>query len=85
MSRKGHIAKKLLLGAIFPIWRRERQKYEVAKLKFGKSTSKSIVVFNDIRAVNMTVCWHHLLFQFSNFEFPDLVIYLHAANSNYYL
>jgi hypothetical protein len=45
----------------------------------------SIVVFNDIRAVSMTVCWHHLLFQFSNFEFPDLVIYFHAANSNYYL
>jgi hypothetical protein len=44
-----------------------------------------IVVFNDIRAVSMTVCWHQLLFQFSNFEFPDLVIYLHAANSNYYL
>jgi hypothetical protein len=41
-SRKGDIVKKLLLGAIFPIWRRERQKYEVAKLKFGKSTSKSI-------------------------------------------
>ena len=42
MSRKGDIVKKLLLGAIFTIWRRERQKYEVAKLKFGKSTSKSI-------------------------------------------
>jgi hypothetical protein len=27
---------------VLPIWRRERQKYEVAKLKFGKSTSKSI-------------------------------------------
>jgi hypothetical protein len=32
-------------------------------------------VFNDISAVNMTVCWHHLLFQFSNFEFPNLAIY----------
>jgi hypothetical protein len=42
MSQKGDIVKKLLLGAIFPIWRRERQKYEVAKLKFGKSTSKYI-------------------------------------------
>jgi hypothetical protein len=48
-------------------------------------SSKYIVVFNDIRAVSLTVYWHHLLFQFSNFEFPDLVIYLHAANSNYYL
>jgi hypothetical protein len=38
-----------------------------------------IVVFSDIRAVNMTVCWHHLLFQFSNFEFPNLAIYLDAA------
>jgi hypothetical protein len=38
------------------------------------------VVFNDIRAVNVTVCWHHLLFQFSNFEFPNLAIYLDAAN-----
>jgi hypothetical protein len=44
-----------------------------------------IVVFYDIRAVSMTVCWHHLLFQFSNFVCPDLVIYFHAANSNYYL
>ncbi|GBP55204.1 hypothetical protein EVAR_36786_1 [Eumeta japonica] len=42
MRRKGVIIKKLLLGAIFPIWRRERQPYEVAKLKFGKSISKSI-------------------------------------------
>jgi GTP cyclohydrolase I len=40
----------------------------------------TLVVFKDIRAVNMTVCWHHLLFQFSNFEFPNLVIYLNAAN-----
>jgi hypothetical protein len=39
----------------------------------------SKVVFNDIRAVNMTVCWHYLLFQFSNFEFPNLAIYLDAA------
>jgi hypothetical protein len=39
-----------------------------------------IVVFNDIRVVSMTVCWHHLLFQFSNFEFPNLAIYLDAAN-----
>jgi hypothetical protein len=30
------------------------------------------VVFNDIRAVSMTVCWHHLLFQFSNYQFPNL-------------
>jgi hypothetical protein len=37
-----------------------------------------IVVFNDIRAVNMTVCWHHLLFQFSNFVFPNLAIYFDA-------
>ncbi|GBO99644.1 hypothetical protein EVAR_69125_1 [Eumeta japonica] len=42
MRRKGVIIKKLLLGAIFSIWRRERQPYEVAKLKFGKSISKSI-------------------------------------------
>jgi hypothetical protein len=34
---------------------------------------KRIVVFNDIRAVGMTVCWHHLLFQFSNFDFSNLV------------
>jgi hypothetical protein len=27
----------------------------------------------------MTVCWHQLLFQFSNFEFPNLAIYLDAA------
>jgi hypothetical protein len=39
-----------------------------------------IVVFNDIRAVTMTVCWHYLLFQFSNFEFPNLAIKLDAAN-----
>jgi hypothetical protein len=32
------------------------------------------VVFNDIHAVTMTVCWHYLLFQFSNFEFPNLAI-----------
>jgi hypothetical protein len=24
----------------------------------------------------MTVCWHYLLFQFSNFEFANLAIYL---------
>ncbi|GBP52876.1 hypothetical protein EVAR_39040_1 [Eumeta japonica] len=42
MRRKGVIIKKLLLSAIFSIWRRERQPYEVAKLKFGKSISKSI-------------------------------------------
>jgi hypothetical protein len=34
----------------------------------------NIVVFSDIRAVTMTVCWHYLLFQFSNFEFPNLAI-----------
>jgi hypothetical protein len=34
----------------------------------------NIVVFNDIRAVNMKICWHHLLFQFNNFEFPNLAI-----------
>jgi hypothetical protein len=28
----------------------------------------------------MTVCWHYLLFQFSNFEFPNLAIYFDAAN-----
>jgi hypothetical protein len=39
-----------------------------------------IVVLSDIRAVNMTVYWHHLLFQFSNFEFPNLAIYLEAEN-----
>jgi hypothetical protein len=38
-----------------------------------------IVFFNDIRAVNMTVCWHHLLLEFSNFEFYNLTIYLDAA------
>ena len=42
MSQNGNIVKKLFLGAIFPIWRRERQRYEGAKLKFEKSTSKSI-------------------------------------------
>jgi hypothetical protein len=47
--------------------------------------NQCIVTFNDIRAVNMTVCWHHLLFQFSNFECPNLVIYFDTANSNYYL
>jgi hypothetical protein len=31
-----------------------------------------IVVSRDIPAVNMTVCWRHLLFQFSNFEFGNL-------------
>jgi hypothetical protein len=44
------------------------------------SLKTTIVVFNDIRAVSMTECWHHLLFQFSNFEFPNLAIYLDAAN-----
>jgi hypothetical protein len=34
----------------------------------------NIVVFSDIRAVTMAVCWHYLLFQFSNFEFPNLAI-----------
>ena len=34
MSRKRDIAKKLFLGAIFPKWRRERQRYEVVKMKF---------------------------------------------------
>jgi hypothetical protein len=38
------------------------------------------VVFNDIRAVSMTVYWHHLLFQFSNFEVPILATYLDAAS-----
>jgi hypothetical protein len=33
-----------------------------------------IVVFSDICAVTMTVCWHYLLFHFSNFEFPNLAI-----------
>jgi hypothetical protein len=37
-------------------------------------TKHVIVVFSDIRAVTMTVCWHYLLFQFSNFEFPNLAI-----------
>lgn len=39
-SRKGDIVKKLPLCDIFPIWRwrRDRQIYEVAKLKFKKST-----------------------------------------------
>jgi hypothetical protein len=41
---------------------------------------KNMVVFNDIRAVSIPVCWHHLLFQFSNFEFSNLAIYLDAAN-----
>jgi hypothetical protein len=40
-----------------------------------KTMSKlCIVVFSDIRAVTMTVCWHYLLFQFSNFEFSNLAI-----------
>jgi hypothetical protein len=26
-----------------------------------------------IQIFSMIVCWHHLLFQFSNFEFPNLV------------
>jgi hypothetical protein len=38
-----------------------------------------IVISNDIRAFNMIVCWHHLLFQFSNVEFPNLAIYFDAA------
>jgi hypothetical protein len=33
-----------------------------------------IVVLSDIRAVTMTVCWHYLLFQISNFEFTNLAI-----------
>jgi hypothetical protein len=41
--------------------------------------SLGIVFFNDIRAVNMTVCWHHLLFEFRNFEFSNLTIYFDAA------
>jgi hypothetical protein len=28
----------------------------------------------------MTVYWHHWLFQFSNFEFPNFTIYLNGAN-----
>jgi hypothetical protein len=36
--------------------------------------------FNDIRAANMTVCWHHLPFQFSNFEFLNLAIYFDVTN-----
>jgi hypothetical protein len=28
----------------------------------------------------MTAYWHHLLFQFSNFEFPRLALHLDAAN-----
>jgi hypothetical protein len=28
----------------------------------------------------LSVCWHHLLLQFSKFEFPNLAIYLDAAN-----
>jgi hypothetical protein len=43
-----------------------------------KLIKKYIVVFNDIRAVNMIVCWHYL--PFSNFEFPNLTIYLDAVN-----
>jgi hypothetical protein len=39
-----------------------------------------IVVLSDIRGVNTTVYWHHLLFQFSNFELPNLAIYLEAGN-----
>lgn len=42
MRQKKVIIIKLLLGVIIPIWRCKRQRYEVAKLKFGKSTSKSI-------------------------------------------
>jgi hypothetical protein len=50
------------------------------KLPGNKADVIHKVVFNDIRAVNMTICWHHLLFQFSSFEFPNLAIYLAAAN-----
>lgn len=42
MSRKGDIVIKSLLDAIFPRWQREQQRCEVAKLKFGESTSKSM-------------------------------------------
>jgi hypothetical protein len=51
------------------------------KLNFKNLFEKHIsVVFNDIRAVTITLLWHHLLSQFSNFEFPNLAIYLDAAN-----
>jgi hypothetical protein len=36
MSRKGDIVKKLLLGAIFPIWRRERTKIRGGKVEIRK-------------------------------------------------
>jgi hypothetical protein len=46
----------------------------------ARKVKNSIVVFNDIRAASMTACWHHWVFQFSNFEFPNLAIYPDAAN-----
>jgi hypothetical protein len=51
-------------------------------IKFNTDVvTRPIVVFHEIRAVN---CWHHLLFQFSNFEFPNLAIYRgKLINSNY--
>lgn len=42
MSRKRNIVKKLFACAIFPIWRRERQRYVMGKRKFGKGKSKCI-------------------------------------------
>jgi hypothetical protein len=50
-----------------------RGKYDVGGFLIFEWTI-CIVVFSDIRAVTMTVCWHYLLFQFSNFEFPNLAI-----------
>jgi hypothetical protein len=51
-------------------------------INFNPSQKSKIhtVVFTDIRAVNMIVCWYRLLFQFSNFEFPNLAIYLDAGS-----
>lgn len=46
--RKEILSKKLLLGTIFPLWRRERQRYEVIEDKF-KNTPKSIkILLSDI-------------------------------------
>jgi hypothetical protein len=40
---------------------------DTTKMKNLQTIGVHIVIFKDIRAVNMTVCWLHLLFQFSNF------------------
>jgi hypothetical protein len=63
------------------IWFRNMKKMllQMSSVSLQPVPSLGIVFFNDIRAVNMTVCWHHLLFEFRNFEFSNLTIYFDAA------